>query len=298
MPAAGVPAGTSALRRRELGGFLRSRRERISPDQAGLPKGTRRRTPGLRREEVASLAGVGVTWYTWLEQGRDIRVSEQVLAAVARTLLLDPHEREHLFRLAGSPGSGPPADGQVVAPPVLRLLDKLHPYPACVTNGRFDLLAYNRAYTALVGDVDALPFGERNTLWLMFMSPALRAAVVDRDEAVRRMVGLYRAAMAEHVGEPTWKCLVTRLHQASPEFADLWAHHDVAGPETVTKRFLHPELGLLRFAYTSLWLGPTEGMRLGSYTPADLRTEHAVRRLDTIRPRPLLAPTPVALAGR
>lgn len=276
-----------ALRRRELAGFLRSRRERIAPEQVGLPPGGRRRTPGLRREEVAQLAGVGVTWYTWLEQGRDIRVSEQVLEAIARTLLLDPHERSHLFTLAGSPLAQIHSDSQVVSPEAHEILAKLHPYPATVTNGRYDLLAYNRAYQALVGDLDGLPFDQRNSLWLVFASGALRGCLLDREDAKGRMVAQYRAAMAEHVGEPAWKCLVRRLQEASPEFAQLWRRHDVAAPENLTKRFLHPQLGLLQFHYTNLWLSQRMGLRLVTYTPADERTREMTHHFDEVVPRPL-----------
>src|SRR5689334_4829157 len=157
------PAGASDAqqRRRELAAFLRSRRERLTPAEVGLPAGGRRRTPGLRREEVASLAGVGMSWYTWLEQGRDINASEQVLESIARTLLLDPHERAHLFTLAGVAVPGQAADSQVVSAEIRAVLDQLHPFPAFVTNGRYDLLAYNRAYTVLIGDLDALPFQDR-----------------------------------------------------------------------------------------------------------------------------------------
>src|ERR1700689_4930123 len=142
-----------AHRRQELAGFLRSRRERIAPEQVGLPPAARRRTPGLRREEVATLAGVGVTWYTWLEQGRDINASPQVLNAVARTLLLDPHEREHLFRLAEVADASPEAECQSLPPTTQLLLDKLDPYPAMVRNGRYDTLGFNRSYERMVGNL-------------------------------------------------------------------------------------------------------------------------------------------------
>src|SRR5689334_15098803 len=139
----------SKARRDELAAFLRARRARVGPEAVGLPPGPRRRTPGLRREELAQLAGVGVTWYTWLEQGRPINASVQVLSAVARALRLDPAERDHLFRLAGTPA--PPADP---AAPVLDrtcqvILDGLDPMPAVISNGRFDVLLHNAAYDAL-----------------------------------------------------------------------------------------------------------------------------------------------------
>src|SRR5262245_15206489 len=137
-----VATSVGGTRRAELGAFLRSRRERITPEDAGLPPGTRRRTAGLRREEVALLAGVGVTWYTWLEQGRPINASTQVLDAVARTLRLDQPEREHLYRLADIPVAGqPPGACEPLAPEIQQILDGLTTLPASVVNERFDLLA-------------------------------------------------------------------------------------------------------------------------------------------------------------
>jgi transcriptional regulator with XRE-family HTH domain len=271
-------------RRKELASFLRNRRERLTPDQLGLPEYGRRRTPGLRREEVAQHAGVGVTWYTWLEQARDINVSEQVLDAIARTLMLDPHERGHLFTLAGSPLTEIGPDCMPVSPEVRLLLDKLHPYPAVVTNARYDLLAYNRAFTVLVGDLDEVPFDQRNTMWLAFTSPTMRACP-DWDSAARRMVGQYRAAMADHVGERVWRCRVKRLQEASSEFAALWQRHDIAGPENLTKRFVHPDLGALSFCYTNLWLSQRLGVRMVSYTPGDPHTEAQLGRFDDLNPR-------------
>src|SRR6266702_2599139 len=169
-------AASTVMRRGELAAFLRSRRERITPEDVGLPGGHRRRTAGLRREEVAQLAGVGVTWYTWLEQGRPINASIQVLEAVARTLRLDQAEREHLYRLADIPGAASAGGASAescpqVAPEVQRILDSLSPLPASVLNERFDLLAWNEPYAALwPGVVGAAP-GERNTLWQCFTYP-------------------------------------------------------------------------------------------------------------------------------
>jgi MmyB-like transcription regulator ligand binding domain/Helix-turn-helix domain len=274
----------AASRRRELAGFLRSRRERISPEQVGLPSGGRRRTPGLRREEVALLSGLGVTWYTWLEQGRDIRVSPQVLEAVSRTLRLDRHERAHLFTLADLPLGVDSTECYAVTPVVRALLDKLDPFPAAVVNARYDVLAYNRGYLGTSGDLELLPLAERNSLWLAFASPARRALIVDWDEAVRRMVGLFRGAMADHVGEPAWRNLVQRLEQVSPEFRELWHRHDVEAPENLTKRLLHPQAGLLTFTYSNLWLTPGMALRLIVYTPSDARTLETLSRLEDLVP--------------
>jgi MmyB-like transcription regulator ligand binding domain/Helix-turn-helix domain len=269
----------AALRRRELADFLRSRRERIAPEDVGLPPASRRRTPGLRREEVATLAGVGVTWYTWLEQGRDINASPQVLGAVARTLLLDPHERDHLFRLADTPDGTGQADCTSLTPTAQVLLDKLDPFPACVRNARYDILAYNQAFDLIMGPLAELPFEERNSLWRMFTVQSCRAATLDWEEGTRRMVAEYRAAMAEHVAEPAWKCLVARLTKASPEFVELWERHEVASPENLTKRILHPDVGLLKLNYTHLWLSQRLGTRMTTYSPADEQTAERLREL-------------------
>jgi hypothetical protein len=278
-------ASAASVRRHELGEFLRSRRERIAPEDVGLPPAPRRRTPGLRREEVATLAAVGVTWYTWLEQGRDINASPQVLDSVARTLLLDPHERAHLFKLADAPDGNGAADCTSAPPTAQVLLDQLEPFPACVRNARYDVLAYNAAYDRLIGPLGDLPFEERNSLWRLFTVPSCRLATLDWEEGTRRMVAEYRAAMAEHVAEPAWKCLVSRLMKASPEFAELWERHEVAQPENLTKRYLHPDVGLLKLNYTHLWLGQRLGTRMTTYTPADQQTHDRLIELQDRAPK-------------
>jgi len=283
---ASVPIGPGTIaegRRRELAGFLRSRRERIAPELVGLPPASRRRTPGLRREEVATLAGVGVTWYTWLEQGRDINASPQVLDAVARTLMLDPHERDHLFRLAETADNTGQSECKALTPTAQLLLDQLEPFPACIRNARYDVLAFNQAYDDLLGPLSHLPFEERNTLWRMFTDPACRPRMLDWEEGTRRLVAEYRAAMAEHVAEPAWKCLVSRLTKASPEFAELWERHEVASPENLTKRYMHPDVGLLKLNYTHLWLAQRLGTRMTTYTPADEATDSKLRTLQSRR---------------
>jgi transcriptional regulator with XRE-family HTH domain len=259
------------IRRRELAEFLRNRRERITPEQVGIPVTGRRRTPGLRREEVAGLAGVGVTWYTWLEQGRDINASEQVLSAIARTLRLDPYERSHLFTLAGAPEPVREQDCKVITPGIRAILDQLEPFPAAVQNARTDLLAFNDTYDWLM-DVRSLPFEERNSMLQCFTNPRWQARLCDWVAGMPRTVAQFRAAMAEHIGEPSWKALVKRLRQESPEFAALWNQHDVQPMRNLTKRFLHPEAGPLAFEYTHLWFGRRSEVRLTTYVPADSET--------------------------
>src|SRR5580693_1009101 len=190
------PAGE---RRSELAAFLRSRRERITPEDVGLPGGHRRRTAGLRREEVAQLAGVGVTWYTWLEQGRPIRASVQVLDAVARTLRLDPVERQHLFRLAEIPDPAPAgAVSQLLSPEIRAILDQLVPMPANVVTERFDILAWNAAYAALFPPpADTVPYNtgpagqgrqERNSLLYCFTQPGCCSAIENHADQRAAMV--------------------------------------------------------------------------------------------------------------
>ncbi|NIH77557.1 helix-turn-helix transcriptional regulator [Amycolatopsis viridis] len=270
-----VAVSTEEIRRRELASFLRSRRERISPEQVGLPSSGRRRTPGLRREEVAQLAGVGVTWYTWLEQGRDIHASEQVLNAIARTLRLDPYERSHLYTLAGVPEPPIQKECGVVTPQVRAILDQLEPFPAAVQNARTDILAYNATYDWLM-DVDSIPFEERNSLLLCFTNPRWRSRLRDWADGMPRTVAQFRASMAEHIAEPSWKALVKRLRQESPEFEAVWNQHDVQPMRNLTKVFMHPEAGLLSFDYTHLWFGRHSEVRLTTYTPADSETAEKI----------------------
>jgi transcriptional regulator with XRE-family HTH domain len=285
------------LRRRELGAFLRSRRERMRPEDVGLVPSTRRRTPGLRREEVAQLAGVGITWYTWLEQGRDIHPSAQVLDAIARTLQFDAHEHAHLFTLAGVATTTIADQCLGLCHTVQPLLDQLEPFPALVVNARLDLLAYNRMYASFFDALETIPIEDRNILWLAFTHPQWRTAIVDWEEISARMVAEYRAAMAEHIDEPAWKTLVARLHRASREFASLWERHDVQGVESRTKRARHPDVGLLRLEYTNLWLGQGLGTRIIAFTPADERTRTRLEALHESLVEDALTPELQAAAG-
>ncbi|MET9379282.1 helix-turn-helix domain-containing protein [Streptomyces sp. NPDC002992] len=272
--------GTDAdVRRHELAAFLRSRRERITPEQVGLVRGRRRRTPGLRREEVAHLSAVGVTWYTWLEQARDIHVSPQVLDALARALLLDPTERSHLFALGGESDPHPESPCPTVTPALRAMLDQLEPLPACVQNSRYDILAYNRTYGRLLCDLDALPREDRNCIWLAFTNDEWRAAVAELPDVTRAMAGKFRASMAEHLAEPAWKALLHRLEAASPEFREIWARHEVVAQGGRTKFIRNAHVGMLHLEHTNVWLGPNSGPRLVTYVPVDEESRAGLERL-------------------
>jgi transcriptional regulator with XRE-family HTH domain len=275
-----ITAQGGRTRRSELAAFLRSRRERITPEDAGLAPGMRRRTAGLRREEVAQLSGVGVTWYTWLEQGRPINASTQVLDAVARTLRLDEAEREHLYRLAEVPEATPAPEADLLAvPEIQEILDGLTTLPASVVNERFDLLAWNAAFGAVFPTVVDVPRAERNTLWLNFTHPACCHPYVNRADQLGRMVAQLRAAYGRHVGEPAWTGFVRRLQAASPEFGRMWAQHEVSSPSSYQKIFRHPAHERLSMTTNSLAVLAAPGMRMVVYTPADDVTRRAVADL-------------------
>ncbi|MER5882343.1 helix-turn-helix transcriptional regulator [Streptomyces sp. NPDC001941] len=274
----------SEARRAELAGFLRSRRERIAPERVGLPRGARRRTPGLRREEVAQLSAVGVTWYTWLEQGRDIQVSPQVADALARALLLDASERAHLFALAGVADPAPGGSCPTVTPALRAMLEQLSPVPACVQNSRYDILAYNATYGRLLCDLDELPPEDRNCMWLSFTNPRWRASVADLPEMNRTMAAKLRASMAGHWNEPAWKALVARLEAASGEFRELWARHEVVAASGRAKYVFNAHVGRLHLEHTNLWLGPMSGPRLVAYVPLDEESRRGVERLAELAP--------------
>jgi transcriptional regulator with XRE-family HTH domain len=280
MTAAAKPAaGPATDRRTELAEFLRSRRERIRPGDIGLAAGPRRRTSGLRREEVALLAGVGVTWYTWLEQGRKINVSMQVLDSVARTLRLDSIERAHLFRLAGVPGVSQAAESVSTVPDSVHEVLGALPYPAGVVTERFDLLAWNDAYAQVFPGATSGPPGNRNALLAMFTAPACCSPVADHDGYCAGMVGQLRVAYAKHVGDPTWTHFIRRIEAESPRFAAAWAAHDVAQPGSYSKVLRHPGLGEFSATTASFAVQEVPGARMVVYTPTDPASRTTMERL-------------------
>ncbi|MFD5630479.1 helix-turn-helix transcriptional regulator [Streptomyces sp. NPDC127072] len=280
--AAGHGGRESEIRRHELAAFLRHRREHVTPEQVGLPRGPRRRTPGLRREEVAQLAAVGVTWYTWLEQARDIQVSVQVLDALARTLMLDQSERVHLFQLAGAVDPAPPMTCPTVSPAIQTVLEQLEPMPACVQNSRYDILAYNRTYGLLLCDLDAVPPEDLNCMVLAYTNEEWRSSLVHLDESTRMMAAKFRASMAGHLASPAWKTLLNRLRAESPDFCAAWDRHEVVGPGTKRKEFRNAYVGRITVDHTDLWLGPDVGPRIVTYVPADEESRERLEKLHAI----------------
>ena len=235
------------MNRAELADFLRRGRARLDPSDVGLTAGARRRTPGLRREEVAQLAGMSVDYYTRLEQSRGPRPSRQMLTALGRALRLTDVERDHLFYLAGEePPRRETASGHV-RPGLLLILDRLHDTPAQVVNDCGEVLAQNAMAKAMVGDVMSRPRRERNLTRRFFLDPSARTLFLDEDVAdhARAHVATLRGVAAARPDDPEPAALVAELRSSSAEFAQLWDEHEVSRRNKATKRFLHPVVGLL-----------------------------------------------------
>jgi transcriptional regulator with XRE-family HTH domain len=258
-------------RRDELADFLRSRREALQPEDVGIARGERRRTPGLRREEVAQLAGVGATWYTWLEQGREVRASLSVLEAISEALRLTPAERMHLVQLGrGHEAPCSKAPPETISPTLRRIVEHLDTSLACVIGRRYDFLAWNRAYEAVFGDPAALPDGRVNFIWAMFVDPMRRELMPDWPQAQRRSAAKFRADSARHIGDPDFEELIEALNLASPEFRELWPRHEVATTGEGRKHLRHPVVGKLVFEHAVFKREEAPEQRLILYTPLPL----------------------------
>ncbi|MFC0267820.1 helix-turn-helix transcriptional regulator [Kushneria aurantia] len=251
--------------RQELAEFLRTRRERISPQAVGLPAGTRRRTPGLRREEVAALAGVGVTWYTWLEQGREIGVSSTFLDNLARALRLDAAERRHLFLLSHQRPPVEPGKTWCQVPPLVkRLMDDLSTRPGYVLNLRWDVLAWNDAAARVFGFAEQ-PAEYRNLLWMLFTDAGLRRLIADWSDEAPRILSSFRRDYARADDDPAIANLVKELVALSPEFRHWWHRHDVDAPCRGVRALDLDGLGKVGFEHTSLIVDEERHLRLVVY---------------------------------
>jgi transcriptional regulator with XRE-family HTH domain len=253
------------LKRRELGDFLRARRSRLTPESLGLPGRARRRTPGLRREEVAELAGIGVDWYIRLEQGRPVTPSVGTVDALARALRLTELEHQHLRALAGAGGRR--AFQPETAPPSLRLVLESLTQPAYVTGRRRDLVAWNAAAAEIFG-FDALAADDRNILVAMLTLPRSRELFgAGWDEEAQRMVAQFRATHDLWAGDPAFMALLRRLRDGCPEFDAWWERHDVRRPVSGRKTLRHPTRGVIAFDHASFQANDDPGLKLVIYTP-------------------------------
>jgi transcriptional regulator with XRE-family HTH domain len=251
------------IRRQELSDFLRTRRARLAPTDVGLPATIRRRTAGLRREEVAQLAGMSATWYTWLEQKRPIRVSPGVLDNLARVLRLSPLERIQLFQLAlREPIIRSTPQPEAVSPLLERLLHRTPATPAVVMGRRWDILAWNRAARAFLFDFEQVPANQRNLLWLVFTRLELRSLIVDWPARAQDTLARFRADYGRHAGDAHFVELVERLKSVSPEFAEWWPRHDVRPLSEGSRDYDHPLAGRMIVEHTTFMVGDNPELRL------------------------------------
>jgi transcriptional regulator with XRE-family HTH domain len=249
---------------------LRKRRAALTPEDVGLPNTGRRRTPGLRREEVALLAGVGTTWYTWLEQGRDVRASLEVLEAIASALQMTPAERAHLIVLGRGEEPPPLADrAEFVSDTMRSLIDNLGDNPCYLLGRRWDYLAWNPAAEAILGPIGTLEPRFRNHVWQTFMDPSRRICFGDWEQGSRTMVAKFRADAGQNIGDPSFDELIHALRRASKEFCDAWKLHEVMDHAEARKTFNHAVAGRMVFEMATLRPQSNLEQRLILYTPLD-----------------------------
>lgn len=251
----------------ELAAFLQSRRARLSPERVELPRGTRRRTPGLRRGEVAMLAGISLEWYTWLEQGRDINVSVQLLESLVRALQLDANERTHLFLLALR--QPPPVETfspTTISPILQNSLNQLGTTPAAIVDARLNVVAWNKAFCAIFGDYETKSERERNLIWRIFTSPPVNE---QWEEHARSYLAQFRVGYDHFIEDPWWATPIAELKRISSEFRELWACHDVLNVPEGRKLMHHPLIGELAFAFEFLLFRTVDSsdLRLLIHTP-------------------------------
>ena len=261
---------TDKQARAELAAFLRARRAQLRPADVGLPgaSSARRRTAGLRREEVAQLSGVGVTWYTWLEQGRAISASGQVIDAIGRSLQLTPDEHEHLRLLAGLPGPEPAPHAADLTPRLQRLVDAALPNIASACDIHFDYLAWNQAYALLRHDPASLPADRRNLVWMMFAGAPRGAGTRHWEPAARAVLSQFRIAASQRPGDLRFAELVAALTEASPQFRAWWAEYPVRSFRPVTIIIDHPVAGPVAVELYQLRLAERPDITLVLQVPA------------------------------
>jgi transcriptional regulator with XRE-family HTH domain len=282
-----MTVASSPSRRDELRAFLRSRRARLSPADVGLPdQGGPRRTPGLRREELAALAGVGVSWYTWLEQGRDINPSPEVLDALAGALRLDVAERRTLFALARTElpladdvaGTDPEQlDGDISQ--LVALVESVHPNPAYLLGPMTRILAWNQAASVVLGSPDHLAPDRRYLLWWLMVDPGRGGMTAQREGTARNTLARFRTEYARHAGEPEYEAFLAQMREHSPRFREWWSEHEVIDTQRGTKVMEHPELGTLRLHHAQTIPTGHPELRLAVYAPADPVTRAALANL-------------------
>ncbi|WP_321853901.1 helix-turn-helix transcriptional regulator [Burkholderia cenocepacia] len=277
-----------------LGAYLRDRREKLDPAALGLPA-TRRRTPGLRREEVAQRAHVSVAWYTWLEQGRGGAPSADVLDRLARALMLNEAEREHLFLI----GLGHPPEVRYhapagVTPRLQHVLDSLDASPAIIRTATWDVAAWNDAAAATLTDYATLPPAARNILRLIFVDAGVRHAQSDWERVARFAVGGFRADVARSGATQAVQAFVDEMRATSAEFDAMWRDHDIRTHEEATKEIRHPRAGRIALEHSTFSVTSRPDLSLVIFTPATPADRARIRELVAVRERARATPAPAA----
>nr|WP_193580920.1 helix-turn-helix transcriptional regulator [Paenibacillus aceris] len=251
-----------------LSEFLTAHRARLKPGDAGLLGGSRRRTPGLRREEVAAIAGVSTTWYTWLEQGREIKMSVQVLESIASALQLNEDERQYLFMLAlEQPAPTTIVDqAPTVSPALLRILDELHDCPTIISDRRCNIVGWNQAAAAIFLDFAMIPLEERNLIWLLFTRKELKALAVNWRDFVMGFLAIFRSYYGQYVGDNWYSEFIERISAENPDFRTFWNQSDVSSAPEVFIEFRHAKVGKLLFDLTTLQVQGRADLRCSVYT--------------------------------
>ena len=261
----------------ELADFLKTRRAKVVPSQVGISSAARRRTPGLRREEVAQLASVSLTWYTWLEQGRAIHVSTQVIESLSRVLLLDKQERIHLFLLANQPLPGDIPEYQGSVSPVLQhVLDSLTLSPSLIMDQRWNVIAWNEAARLVIGDFREMNVRERNIVWAMFTDNKYKQLYVDWNLHAKNLVGRFRSTFGQYIENAWFVQFINDLKTESTEFGLWWSLHEIQSNSEVYKQLNHPYAGLLDFEVSKFDVSDNSGLTLIVHTPLQ-GTETAVK---------------------
>ncbi|MGF7048438.1 transcriptional regulator with XRE-family HTH domain [Paenibacillus sp. DS2015] len=267
-----------------LSAFLKTHRAKIQPQSVGLPVGTRRRTPGLRREEVAQLAGVSSTWYTWLEQGRNIKVSTSVLDCISTALQLSVDERKYLYALALETGPGTTLIEEQavpqVSPSLNRILLELKHCPTLISDRRCHIVGWNQAASHVFMDFEQIPYEQRNMIRLLFVRKEFQRLAVNWEQFVKGYLAIFRAYYGQYVEDPWYNNFLEEMRGIHPQFDDLWEQSDVSSAPDVLLEFRHAKAGKMLFHLTSLQVHGSDDLRCSIYTPApDSTTESKLRQL-------------------
>ncbi|RXZ78305.1 transcriptional regulator [Paenibacillaceae bacterium] len=256
-----------------LAAFLKAKRNSIKPQSVGLPAGVRRRTPGLRREEVAQLANVSATWYTWLEQGRDIQVSAQVLDAIAGALHLTNDERDYMFGLAIGQSLGPGASAMEEAPRIgpslQRILKELRYCPTIISDRHCNIVGWNQAATSVFVNFEQIPFSERNIIRLLFTRKELRSLAVNWEDFAGGFLAIFRAYYGQYVGDEWYDHFIQDMSSLHPDFEALWQRSQVNRAPEVTIEFRHARASKMLFELTSFQVHGSADLRCTVYTPME-----------------------------